>query len=506
MASPSKPRSAAPPPPRKRNEGSVEKMPTGIPGLDFVGQGGLPINRATLIAGTAGSAKTIFVTHFLAAGVMAGEGAVFVTFEDVPADIRKNMLSFGWDIAKWEDEGKWAFVDISPDPGEQTPIVGAYDLGGLISRVEHAVRRTGARRVALDSLSALFTQFPDRRLIRNELYQMVTALKRMGATVVFTAERTDDYGLITPSGVEEFVADNVIILRNLLVDERRRRTLEILKYRGANHERGEIPFTIMEEGIIVIPLTAQRLTQESSTKRVTSGDKTLDRMCGGGFFRDSIVLVSGATGTGKTLLTTQFLDGGFRTDERALLFAFEESRDQLNRNAAAWGMEFEKAEKRGQLKVVNQYPHAMPMEDHLVRMRDMIHEFQPNRVAVDSLSALERVFSLRSFREFVISLTSTLKAERITGLFTSTTPQLLGGGSVTEKHISTLTDSIILLRYVEVSGAMRRSINILKMRGSAHDTSLREYSIDGKGMHIGDPFRGVTGILTGQPRLTEEDE
>src|SRR5262249_9006426 len=156
-------------------------------------------------------------------------------------------------------------------------------------------------------------------------------------------------------------------------------------------------------------------------------------------FRDSIVLVSGATGTGKTLLTTQFTNGGLKADERVLMFAFEESRDQLYRNAAAWGMEFEKQEKAGKLRVVNQYPHAMPMEDHLVRMRTMIEEFQPNRVAVDSLSALERVFSLRSFREFVISLTSMLKEMRVTGLFTSTTPHLLGGGSVTEKHISTLT-------------------------------------------------------------------
>src|SRR4051812_8741160 len=105
----------------------IEKMETGIPGFDYVGHGGLPLNRATLIAGTAGSAKTIFVTHFLAAGVAHGEGAVFVTFEDAPADIRKNMLSFGWDIAAWEAEGKWAFVDVSPEPSESTPVVGGYD-------------------------------------------------------------------------------------------------------------------------------------------------------------------------------------------------------------------------------------------------------------------------------------------------------------------------------------------------------------------------------------------
>ncbi|CAA9330927.1 MAG: Circadian clock protein KaiC, partial [uncultured Gemmatimonadetes bacterium] len=220
--------------------------------------------------------------------------------------------------------------------------------------------------------------------------------------------------------------------------------------------------------------------------------------CGGGFFRDSIILASGATGTGKTLLVTQFMAGGFNSGERCLLFAFEESKDQLFRNAAAWGMDFERMEKKERLKVVNRYPHAMAMEDHLVEMMKIVEDFRPNRVAVDSLSALERVASLRSFREFVMAFTSFLKEKETAGLMTSTTPNLLGGGSVTEKHISTLTDSIILLRYVESFGVMRRSLTVLKMRGSHHDRDIREYTIDGRGMHIGDRFHDVSGILSGQ--------
>ena len=486
----------------QRSRDGIEKVATGIPGFDIIAQGGLPAARATLVAGTAGSGKTVFVTNFLAAGIQHfAEGAVLVTFEDAPADIRKNMLSFGWDIAQWERESKWAFVDVSPEPNDEPAVVGSYDLGGLVSRIEHAVRKTKATRVALDSLNALFIKFSDSTLIRAELFRITSSLKEMGVTVLFTAERTEDYGAITQFGVEEFVADNVIILRNLLSEERRRRTIEILKFRGTTHERGETPFTVVERGIVMIPLTGLQLTQTSSTLRVTSGIPALDDMCGGGFFRDSVVLISGATGAGKTLLVTQFMNGGFQAGERSLLFAFEESRDQLFRNAHAWGMDFDRAEKEGWLKVVNQYPHAMPMEDHLVRMRDVIAEYKPQRLAVDSLSALERVFSLRSFREFIIGLTSTLKQQSITSLFTSTTPTLLGGGSVTEKHISTLTDSIILLRYVESLGMMRRSINVLKMRGSPHDAAFREFTIDGDGMHIGEPFRNLNGILTGNPQL-----
>ena len=483
----------------------IAKIPTHIPGFDLVGEGGLPAGRATLIAGTAGSAKTVFATQFLAAGILeAKDPGVFVTFEDPPEDIRRNMHSFGWDIPKWERGGQWAFVDASDAGDDPTPIVGSYDLGGLLARIEHAAKKIDARRVAMDSLNALFVRFSDRSLLRSELHRITSTLKASGMTVVFTGERTEDYGEVTRFGIEEFVADNVVILRNILADERRRRTLEILKFRGTSHQRGEVPFTITEKGIIVIPLTALQLTQASSTVRITSGVPELDEMCSGGFFRDSIILASGGTGTGKTLLVTQFVAGGFDEGERCLLFAFEESRDQLFRNAAAWGIDFEKMERQGKLRVINQYPHALPMEDHLVRMREIIEQFKPNRVAVDSLSALERVFTVRSFREFVISLTSTLKAKAIAGLFTSTTPSLLGGGSVTEKHISTLTDSIILLRYVETYGEMRRTLTVLKMRGSLHDRSIREYTIDGQGMHIGEPIRNVTGILSGRPTMTPD--
>lgn len=486
----------------------IRKGPTGIPGFDLISEGGLPSERATLIAGTAGSAKTVFATQFLAAGILkSNENGVFVTFEDRVDDIRKNMLGFGWDIAGWERAGKWAFVDASPDTEGPAPVVGSFDLGGLLARIEHAVRKVGAKRVSLDSLNALFVQFPEHPMLRSELFRITSTLKRMGVTVVFTGERTGEYGEVTRFGIEEFVADNVIILRNLLDNERRRRTIEILKLRGTPHQRGEFPFTITaHDGIIVIPLSGIELTQSSSTMRVTTGIAKLDEMCGGGYFRDSVILASGATGTGKTLLVTQFMVGGFTAGERCLLFAFEESKDQLFRNAAAWGMDFAQMEKEERLKVVNRYPHAMAMEDHLVEMMQIIEEFKPNRVAVDSLSALERVSSLRSFREFVISLTSFLKKKETAGLFTSTTPSLLGGGSVTEKHISTLTDTIILLRYVESYGVMRRSIVVLKMRGSQHDVDIHEYTIDGEGMHIGDTFRNVTGILSGNPTyLTDED-
>jgi circadian clock protein KaiC len=479
----------------------IDKIVTDIPGFDHITIGGLPKYRTTLVSGTAGSAKTVFAAQFLAEGIMkSGKHGVFVTFEEPPTDIRNNMTSLGWDIETWEKEGKWIFVDASVQPGEAPVIVGSYDLGALLARIEYAINTCKADRVSLDSLDAIFNQLPDRASVRRELARIATALKSIKVTAVMTAERSQEYGDISRYGVEEFVADNVIILRNVLDEEKRRRTVEVLKFRGTTHKKGEHPFTVVPgEGLIVIPLSAIELKQKSSDIRITSGNAELDVMCGGGFFRDSLVLISGATGTGKTLMTSEFIAGGLNAGERALLFAFEESREQLFRNASDFGTDFEEMEKAGKLKVVCDYPEVMGLEDHLIHMNKVMQDFKPLRIAVDSLSALERVSSIKGFREFVIGLASSIKELQIAGLFTSTTPTLLGWSSITEAHISATTDSIILLRNVEMNGGMRRALTVLKMRGSEHNKDIREFVIDGKGMHIGKPFRNVAGILSGNP-------
>jgi len=477
----------------------IEKLPTGIGGFDLVAEGGLPKERTTLVSGTAGSAKTVFACQFLAKGITeAQETGVFVTFEETPKAIRRNMRGFGWNIEQWEAEGKWAFVDASPPTGEKPIITGDYDMGPLIARVEYAISRIKAQRVSIDSVGAVFTQVSDAAIVRSELFRLAAALKELAVTTILTTERTQEYGEIARYGVEEFVSDNVVILRNVLEGEKRRRTLEILKFRGTTHQKGEYPFTVLpRQGIEVIPLSAIELKQKSSNIRIGSGIPELDQMCGGGFFRDSVILVSGATGTGKTLLGTQFMGGGVKQEEKCLLFAFEESQEQMFRNATGWGVDFETMEAKGLLQLACRYPEAASLEDHLIKMKGIIDEFQPDRVAIDSLSALERVSTEKGFREFVIALTSFIKHQKIAGLYTATTPSLLGGASVTESHISTITDSIILLRYVEMYGEMQRGLTVLKMRGSMHDKDIRSFTIDGGGMHIGKPFRNVTGILSG---------
>jgi len=475
----------------------LERVKTGIAAFDDLVMGGLPRGRTTIVGGTPGSGKTVFATQFLAHGIAhLDEPGVFVTFEESPAEIEVNMASFGWNLRRWREQKKLSFVDASPGDHDEM-IVGDFDLAGLLARILHAAKGTKAKRIVLDSLTQLFDHFvADQTAVRRELLRVATALKREGLTVLMTAERNSEYGEISRHRIEEFVADNVVILRNALDRERRRRTIEVLKMRGSRHVEGEVPITLVEnQGIVAVPLSSLRLEQQSSTKRVTSGNPELDRMTSGGFFRDSVTLVSGATGTGKTLLVTNFLAGGVAAGERALLVGYEESRGQLFRNARGWGVDFEAMESQGQLKVVCLYPEAQSLPDHLLTIRELVEEFKPDRIAIDSLSALERIAPETGFREFLISLTSFIKKGEIAGLCTATNKSLVGGQSASEQHISTLTDSIILLRYIQEQETMNRGLMVLKMRGSEHAKEIRRFSIDNTGMHLGEPFKEAPNVF-----------
>lgn len=489
-----------------QQERGIKKLRTMIEGLDDITHGGLPMGRATLVSGTAGTGKTLLALQFLHNGIVhLDEPGVFVTFEESPEDIIKNAYSFNWDLPKLIAQGKLFILDASPDP-EGQEIVGEFDLSALIERIHYAVVKYKAKRVAIDSISAIFQQYDSISLVRREMFRLVARLKSLGATTVMTAERVDEYGPVARFGVEEFVSDNVIILRNVLEGERRHRTAEILKLRGTTHMKGEFPFTMTNQGINIFPLGAMRLTQKSSNVRVSSGIKTLDEMCGGGYFKDSIILITGATGTGKTLMVTKFLEDGCKNGEKAILFAYEESRAQLSRNASSWGTDLEKLENSGVLRIICTYPEATGLEDHLQQIKTEIDNFKPTRIAIDSLSALARGVSNNTFRQFVIGLTGFVKQEEITGLFTNTTDQFMGSHSITESHISTITDTIILLQYVEIRGEMSRAVNVFKMRGSWHDSRIREYVITDQGAQIKDSFQGFERILSGSPTRVSIDE
>ncbi|HUK73356.1 MAG TPA: circadian clock protein KaiC [Streptosporangiaceae bacterium] len=480
----------------------IERCSTGIGGFDRIALGGLPLGRAALVTGTTGSGKTLFAVEFLARGILHTDArGVFVTFEETPSDIRRNFASLGFPIERWESEGKWVFVDASAGILEEAPVIGAYDFGGLVARIGHAVRTIGATRVSLDSLGSVFTRFADLGIVRHEVARIADALQQIGVTAVVTAERSNEYDHISRYGVEEFVLDNVIILRNVLEHERRRRTVEIVKLRGAPHRTGEWLFTIdPEDGIVVIPLAFLTPRGQASLTRVSSGNAGLDEMCGGGFFEDATILLTGPSGSGKTLTSLKFMASAVAAGEPCLVFAFDETREQLGRNAAGWGIDLDAMETSGLLYVVCDYPEVASLEDHFLRIRRAIEEFKPDRLVIDSVSALERIVSPRALLDFVIALGAVVRQHGVTTLLTSApsgrfTPLLTPAIAA---EIASLTDVTIALCYFEREGEVQRAIGVLQTRGSAHDPSVRHVTIDAQGMHIGERLIG-TGFLAGLP-------
>ena len=480
----------------------LPRLPTGIPGFDDVSLGGLPEGSVTLVTGTAGSGKTVMALQFIAEGIRRfNQPGVFVTFGESARKLRWFTGEFGWSVPSWELDGTWTFIDATAGNEEQAILVGGhFDLTVLMNGITAAAERTGAKRIAIDSLRVMFARFGDNSAVRDGLARIAAGLERLGVTAVMTIGRDEDYGQVTPMGVEEYVADNVVILRNTLMEETRRRTIEVLKFRGTRHRQGEFPFAITrEQGLVVIPLSIQ-LDQPSDSRRITSGIPSFDEMCGGGFFQDAITLLSGATGTGKTSVAMQFALAGAQLDEPTLVVGFEESRDQMMRAVSGWPYDVAALVAAGKLRFLIDYPEVRTFEEHLVHIQAAVAELGATRLVLDSLTSLRRGGPERSFREFTIGLTAFLKRHEIAGLLTTGQASLTGPDlTATQEHVSSLTDAIVILRYVEIYGELKRCLAVLKTRGSDHDKTIREYSIGTDGIHIGPPLRSTTGIMSGRP-------
>lgn len=481
----------------------LRRIPTGVRGFEHISMGGLVEGRTTLVAGSSGSGKTLFATEVLYHSIKEhGRPAVFVTFEEKPADIIRNVQRMNWDLSALIRDKQLVILDASLDHTMTEPS-GSYDLSGIVSQIADAVQEIGAKLVILDSLGALFYQYDNPGILRREILRITDMLQEIGVTSLMTAERLEEHGPISRFGIEEFVSDCVVVLRHQLQDEKVRRTIQVHKLRGDRHHKDEFPFTIERDGICILPLSAAELTQASSVERISFGSPKLDEMAGGGLFHDSVILISGPTGSGKTLLGTTFAAEACRRGERVLLLGYEESRPQLMRNALSWGVDFQEWERKGMLRMVCQYPETQGLEGHLYVIQCEIERFRPKRLVLDSVSAMERIGNGRNFREFVIGLTGFVKQKQICSLLTSSSAKLSGGDSITDAHISTITDAILLLRYVETQGTLSRGVIIIKMRGSKHDKQFHEFTIDGQGLHIGEPFRHVPSTLLGIPSSEE---
>ena len=479
----------------------LRKEQTGIPGFDEITGGGLPAGRPTLVCGSAGAGKTLFAMEFLVRGVMLhNEPGVFMSFEETDEELTKNVASLGFDLNQLVAEKKLLldYVFIERSEIEET---GEYDLEGLFLRLSHAIDSIGAKRVVLDTLEALFSALPNEAIIRAELRRLFRWLKEKGVTAVITCERGE--GTLTRYGLEEYVADCVILLDHRVENQISTRRMRIIKYRGTSHGTNEYPFLIDENGFSVLPITSLGLFHSASTEYTSSGIPRLDNMLSGkGFYRGSSILVSGTAGTGKSTIGAHFVEAACKRGERALFFAFEESQDQIIRNMRSVGIELEKFVKKDRLRFQNARPSAFGLEVHLALIHKAITEYEPNVVVIDPITNFLAVGDTVQTKSMLTRLIDFLKMKQITAMFTSLTS---AGNELedSEVGVSSLMDAWLLVKNIESNGERNRGLYILKARGIAHSNQVREFVVTGRGIELIDACIGTEGVLMGSARSSQ---
>ena len=481
---------------------SLPKAPTGIQGLDEITGGGLPRGRPTLLCGSAGSGKTMLAAEFLVHGALQyGEPGVFMMFEESAEELAQNLRSLGVDLEKLQKQKKVAIdhVHIERNEIQET---GEYDLEGLFIRLGHAIDSIGAKRVVLDTIEALFSGLPNHAVLRAELRRLFRWLKDRGVTAVITGERGEQS--LTRYGLEEYVADCVILLDHRIVDQVSTRRLRVVKYRGTEHGTNEYPFLIASNGISVLPITSMRLDHHAPTERVASGIDGLDDMLGGkGLYRASSTLVSGAPGTGKSSVGASFVDAACARGERALLFAYEESSKQVLRNMASIGIDLGRWERQGLLHIDASRPTLHGLEQHLVHMYDLVRELKPSVVVVDPISNLTMDKDDRLLKPTLMRLIDYLKQQGITALFTSLTSDMAADVADSQVGVSSLMDTWILLSNIAANGERTRTLQVLKSRGMPHSQQVREFVMGDKGVDLVDVYLIGDRVLTGTARISQ---
>jgi len=480
----------------------LEKTPSGVAGLDEITGGGLPKGRPTLICGAAGCGKTLLGMEFLVRGATQyGEPGVFMAFEETEDELAKNVASLGFDLKQLAARKKILldYVRIERSEIEET---GEYDLEGLFVRLNLAIDSIGAKRVVLDSLEALFAGLPNEMILRAELRRLFRWLKDKGVTAVITAERGRE--TLTRHGLEEYVADCVILLDHRVSHDISTRRLRVVKYRGSLHGTNEYPFLIGPGGVSVLPVSSMRLEHIASTRRLATGIPRLDAMLGGrGFFRGSSILVSGASGTGKTSIGASFVAAAARRGEKALFFAFEESPSQIMRNMRSIGLDLEPWIQKGLLRFHAARPSLHGLEMHLLTIVDLVNEFKPRVVVIDPITNLLTTAEEMEVRSMLTRLVDWLKQKQTTAIFTSLT-SAANVAEQSEVGISSIMDTWLLVRNLENGGERNRALYILKSRGMAHSNQVREFVLSDNGISLVDVYVGAGTVLTGSARLAQE--
>jgi circadian clock protein KaiC len=467
---------------------------TGLPALDqAIMPDGIPVRSLNVIGGAPGTGKTILALQMLFANARPDYRAIYFTTISEPT---VKFLAYLQDFDFYDPQKMFTNIVVR-DIGEA---IQTQPLPQVIETINQAIREENARLVVVDSFKAISDIVPQAEQLRVFAYNLAVNLVSSLCTAFLVGEYTPEDMASVPIFA---IADGIIFLSFEEQGLNRVRFLDVHKIRGRRYFVGRHPFTISPAGITVYPRIKTPATPpayEVAGERLSTGVAGLDEMMDGGFPQGSITLIAGGAGVGKTLLSLHFTINGIEREEPCVFVSFQETPSHLRALAEGFGWDLAALEAQGLLKLLYTSPVELIVDQHTAHIKQAIVELGARRVVIDGLKDIEIATPDKvRYKDYTYSLANFFRVQGITSLLTNEIPQLFGTMALSEHGISFIADNVILLRYVELASQITRAISILKMRGSDHDKSLREYRITAAGLEVLQPFEGVQGIVTGTP-------
>jgi circadian clock protein KaiC len=481
------------------------KAATGIGGFDEITGGGIPRGHITVVLGGPGTGKTVFSLQTLVRGAMEGlEPGIFVAFEEDTRRIRENAASFGWDLSGLESRHLF-FLDAYVSPTHA--VTGDFDLNGVLAQVAAKAQEIGARRVVFDGLDVLLSLLEGAGAARRELHRLFEWLAARDLTAVLTAKVEGLDPLAAPQyAFLPFMADCVVLLQHGLRERVSVRGVRVLKYRGSGFAENEFPLTITPGGLEVATYGKADLDHPVFAERIPTGVPRLDTMLGGGYYRGSSILVTGAPGVAKTTLAGSLAQESCARGDRVLFLSFDEPAAQIVRNLASVGLTLDRWVDAGVLDIWSLRSEARGVEEHLIEIKRRVAAFRPDVLIVDPLSALARSGGEVAAVDGSLRLLDFVKSRGITVLCTSLQA---GADPVAEQsalQVSTIADTWFHLSYHIRGGERNRALTIVKSRGMAHSNQVREMVLSGQGVTLADVYDAGGEVLMGTARWEKEEE